>query len=144
MNRGPHNVKSILISVSSLYFTQKSFSMTGVFNILRIMYVLEWRTVSALTRWLFLCLFPELWSNEGNKHKNNTRVSAETVHHKSTYIILYLTRHSESVNDVKNDINTSSPCLIRLVFVLPMMSQSIADDVTITRQLWCHHMNNDI
>ena len=42
----------------------------------RIMYVLAWRTVYALTRGLFWCLFPELRSNEGNKHQNNTRVSA--------------------------------------------------------------------
>ena len=39
----------------------------------RIMYVLAWRTVHALTRGLFWCLFPELRSNEGNKHQNNTR-----------------------------------------------------------------------
>ena len=67
------------------------------------MYVLEWRTVSALTRGLFWCLFPELRSNEGYKHQNNTRVSAETVRHESTYIILFLTRHDESTNDDKDD-----------------------------------------
>ena len=38
-----------------------------------------WQTVYALTRVLFLCLFLELRSNEGNKHQNNTRVGAETV-----------------------------------------------------------------
>ena len=53
------------------------------------MYVLSWRTISELTRGLFLCLFPELRSNEGNKRKSNPRVSDETVHHESTYIILY-------------------------------------------------------
>ena len=52
---------------------------------------------------VILCLFPELRSNEGNKHHNNTRVSAETVRHESTYIILFLTRHNESINDDKND-----------------------------------------
>ena len=36
---------------------------------------------------VFLCLFPELRSNEENKLKNNTQVSAETVRHESTYII---------------------------------------------------------
>ena len=47
-------------------------------NLYRIMYVLAWRTVYnyALTGGLFWCLFPELRSNEGNKHQNNTRVSA--------------------------------------------------------------------
>ena len=43
-----------------------------------------WQTVYALTRVLFLCLFLELRSNEENKHQNNTRVGAETVHHNST------------------------------------------------------------
>ena len=40
---------------------------------------------------------------EGNKHHNNTRVSAETVRHESTYVISFLTRHNESINDYKND-----------------------------------------
>ena len=42
----------------------------------------------------------------GKKHQNNIRVG--------TYIILFLTRHNESIND---------PCLIRLVYVLLMTSQ---------------------
>ena len=70
------------------------------------MYVLEWRIVSALTRWLFWCLFSELRSNEGNGHQNTTPVSAETVRHASTYIILFLTRHTESINDDKTTIFT--------------------------------------
>ena len=101
--------------------------------------------VSALTRGLFWCLFPELRSNEANKYQNNTRVSAETVPRESTYIIIFLTRHNESINDSKNDeLYTSSPCLTRSVFVLLMTSQSLADDITMTRQLWCDHVNNDI
>ena len=65
------------------------------------MYVLEWRTVSSPTRWLFWCLFPELRSNDGNKHQNNTRVSAETVRHECKYIILFLiTRHKESMKEL--------------------------------------------
>ena len=55
----------------------------------KIMYVLEWRTVSALTQVWFLCLFPSLLRNSGNKHKNNPLVRAETVCHSITYIILY-------------------------------------------------------
>ena len=41
-------------------------------NIYRIMYLLAWRTVYAFTRVFFRCLFPEVHSNEGNKHQNNT------------------------------------------------------------------------
>ena len=37
----------------------------------KMIYVLSWRTVSALTRVLFLCLFPSLLRNSGNKYKNN-------------------------------------------------------------------------
>ena len=73
------------------------------------MYVLEWRIVSALTRVLFWCLFPELPSNEGNKHQNNTRVSTETVRHESTCIILFLAWHNDDKNDNKNDdLHTST------------------------------------
>ena len=57
----------------------------------------------------FCCLFSELRNDEGNKHQNNTRVSAETVRHKSTYIILFLTRHSDSINDDKTTIFTHRP-----------------------------------
>ena len=35
----------------------------------KVMYVLSWRTVSVPTRVLFLCLFPSLLRNSGNKHK---------------------------------------------------------------------------
>ena len=53
-------------------------------------------------------LFPELQSNEGNKHQNNTQVSTETVHHMSAYII-FLTWHNKSINDDKNDNLYTSP-----------------------------------
>ena len=47
----------------------------------KLMYVLPWRTVSALTRVLFRCLFY-------NKHQNNPLASAGSVRHSSIYIIL--------------------------------------------------------
>ena len=94
---------------------------------------------------VFLCLFPELRSNEGNKPKNNIWANAEAVRHEITYIILFLTRQSESINDDKNDdFYTSSPCLTRAVFLLLMTSQSIADDVTTMIKLWRDHLNSDI
>ena len=98
-----------------------------------IMYVLEWRTVNAPTRGLFWCLFPELQSNERNKHKNNTRVSAQTVRHKSTYIITFLTRHNESINEAKTGIFTHHPrvSLARITFCW-------YDDVTIDWR-WRHN-----
>ena len=54
-----------------------------------IIYVLSWWTVSALT-WVFLCLFPSLFRKLGNKHQKDPLMSAETVRHSSTYIILYI------------------------------------------------------
>ena len=39
------------------------------------MYILAVRTVYELSRGLFWCLFPELRSNDGNKHENNNQVS---------------------------------------------------------------------
>ena len=54
------------------------------------MYVLLWRTVSALTRVLFWYLSPSLLRNSGNKHQNNYLVGAETIRHSSAYIIVYL------------------------------------------------------
>ena len=60
-----------------------------------IMYVLSWGTVSATTRVLLLYLFPSLLLNSENKHQNNPLVSAETVRHSSTYIILYICRYRD-------------------------------------------------
>ena len=89
--------------------------------------------------------FPSCEATREINIKNNTRVSAETVCHESTYIILFLTWHNESINDNKSDdLYTLSPCLTRLDFVLLMTSQSIADDVTTTWQLWRDHVNCDI
>ena len=81
-----------------------------------------------LTRGLFWYLFPKLWSNEGIKNQNNTRVSTETIRHESVYIILFLTRHNKSINDDKNNnLYTLSQSLIRSVFALLVTSQWIAD-----------------
>ena len=80
--------------------------------------------------------FPSYEATRENKHQNNTRVSAETVRHKSTYINLFLTWHNEPISDDKNDaFYTSSPCLTLLVFILLMTSQLIANDVTMTRKI---------
>ena len=54
-------------------------------------------------------LFPGLRSNEGNKYQNNTRASTETVHHESTYIIVFLTRKNESINEYKTTSFTHRP-----------------------------------
>ena len=76
----------------------------------------------------------------------NTKITHgwETVRHESTYIILFLTRHNQSINDDKNDDRyTLSLCHTPSVLVLLMTSQSIADDVPMTRQLW-RDVNSDI
>ena len=68
---------------------------------------------------VFLVFISRVAKQRGNYYQNNTRVSAETVRHESTYIIWFLTRHNESINDFENDeLYTSSPCLTRSVFVL--------------------------
>ena len=52
-------------------------------------------------------------------------------------MILFLARHYTAIKDDKNDdLHTSNPCLTRSVYVLLMTWRSIADDVTITTQLW--------
>ena len=57
--------------------------------------------------------------------------------------ILFLTQNNKSINDDKNDdLYTSSLCLTRSIFILLMTSQSIAEDVTRTKQLWHDHMNS--
>ena len=61
------------------------------------------------SRELFWRFSPELRRNDGNKYKNNTRVSAETVRHESTYIILFLIRQNKSINEDKNTIFKHRP-----------------------------------
>ena len=84
----------------------------------RIMYALPWQTVYALTRGLFWCLFPELHSNEGNKHQNNTQVSALTLRHKSTYNILFLTWQNKPKMTLKTRIFTHHPRVSITCFTL--------------------------
>ena len=72
----------------------------------KIMYVLSWRTVSALTRVLFWYLFPSLLRNSGNKHQNNPLMSAETIHHSSTCIILYIS----GVHSILNWVTVVPDC----------------------------------
>ena len=75
----------------------------------------------------------------------NIKITLEWVHeqfvtrvHTLSY---FVTQHNESINDDKNgDVHTSSPCLTRPVCVLRMTSQSTADNVTLTRQLWGEHV----
>ena len=93
---------------------------------------------------VLLVFISRLYSNVGNKQENNIWVSIWTIHHKSTYIILFLTWHNESISNNENDdLHTLSSFLTRLVYVLLMMSQSIADDITMTRQLWREHVKSD-
>ena len=106
--------------------------------------LLQWRTVSAITIGLFWCLFPKLGCNEGNKHQNNTLVSAWTVCHEYTHYLIF-TQHNKSVNDDKiDDLHTSSPCLSRSVYILLMTSQSIADDIKITKHFWHEQVKSGI
>ena len=110
---------SISIIITSVNILERASARVQSYKMYRIMHVLKWQTVSALTGGLFWCLFTKLRSNEGNEHLNNTQLSAETVHHESTYITIFLSRHNESINDNKNDnIYTSSTCLTPLVFCL--------------------------
>ena len=53
--------------VNIVVFSSFMDSLCRVRNI--IMYVLLWQTISALTRVLFLCLFPSLLRNSGNNYQ---------------------------------------------------------------------------
>ena len=77
-------------------------------------------------------------------HQNNTRMSAYTVRHEITFIILFLARQKASINYDKNDDIHIDPCFTRSLCIILMTSQSIADDVTMARQLWRDHVINDI
>ena len=59
-----------------------------------------------------ILVFISRGATQRNWYQNNTQVSTETVRHKSTYIILFLTRHNESITDDKHDeLYTLTPCL---------------------------------
>ena len=85
--------------VKILVFRVIVYSLCRIRN--KIMYVLLWRTVNAPTPVLFWCLFPSLLRNSGKKRQDNPLVSALTVRHASTYIVLYVWQ-VWSVSLVKN------------------------------------------
>ena len=67
------------------------------------MYEFEQRTVYALSRVLFLCVFPGTRDNEWYKHKNDTRVGAWAILPAiSTYITVFLKRHSAQIGKQHN------------------------------------------
>ena len=100
------------------------------------MYVLSWRTASALTWVLFRCLFPSLrncfcthlsvvcWClfpsllcNLGIKHQSNPLVSTETVRHSSTYIILYIIHvflYWDSTDVTGDKVDLYDSCVVML------------------------------
>ena len=65
------------------------------------------------------------------KKKKNIRVSKKTVRHESTYNILFLTRHNESINVEKTTILTPRPRV-------SLARYHSADDITIDCW-WCHN-----
>ena len=79
------------------------------------MYVLSWRTAFALTQVLFWGFFPSLLCNSGNKHQNNLLVSAETIRHSSTYIILYIPYDDKFNNDNRKDLTESIEIIILVI-----------------------------
>ena len=98
------------------------------------MYVLQWRTVSALTRMLFWCLFPGLQSNSGNKHQNNTRVHKQfaTRVHTLSYFL-------HDIRNYKWRINLWSPHIDPVSHSPGLHS---ADDVAI--DCWWSHNGQTI
>ena len=87
---------------------------------------------------------PSCEARRETKTTNNPQVSPETVHHGSTYIIIILTWQNETMNDDKTKIFTYRPVSDSLGFRSADDVTTIADDVTMTRQLWCYHLNNGI
>ena len=72
------------------------------------MYVLEWRTVSALMKGLFWCLFPELRSNDGNKYQI-TPEWAQKQFVTRVHTLFYFLHDITSINDDKTTIVTHRP-----------------------------------
>ena len=94
------------------------------------MYGLAWRTVLALTRGLFWCLFPELRSNKRNRHQNNTPVSPEQFVTR-VHALFYF---SHDVRIHKWRQKRRSSYIDRVSHLLGLRS---ADDVTI--DCWLRH-----
>ena len=87
--------------------------------------------------------FPSCEAKRVINAKNKTRVGTETVRHESTYIILFLTRQNESINDYKTTIFTHRSRVL-LSFRSADDVTFDFDDVTMTWQLWRYHVNSDI
>ena len=110
------------------------------------MNVLEWRAVLYLQEGYFGVLLNKIIIiYEINNETTLDWAHKQFVMTESIYIILFLTQHNKCINDDKNDyLHISTPCLTRSVYILQLMLKSIADDITMTRQLWCEHVKRDI
>ena len=109
----------------------------------KIMYVLSWRAVSAPTRVLFLCLFPSSLRGSRNENKNNPLVSAETIRHTSTYIILYVPCECWRPSNIRaNNIWTHRECHV----LVNMRRHSIwlhEKEQYMSYILWCYDICNN-
>ena len=93
---------------------------------------------------VMLGLFPELRSNEGKNIKITLELAQKQFVARVHILFFFL-------HDIRNPWMTIKRRSLHIVpashtfdFVLLMTSQSIADDVTMTRQLWCDYLNSDI
>ena len=99
-------VSYILIHATLLYLSHDVFRAVSCYYIENYVCTRVTNRFSAHERVILVFI---LQSSEGNKYQNNTRVSAEKFRHESTYIILFLTRHNESINEYKTTSFTHRP-----------------------------------
>ena len=92
----------------------------------RIMYVLLWRTVYALTRVLFWCLFPSLLRNSGYKHQNNPLVS--------TFLTCQALNLSPIIKSISNELD---------IAIHVIASQLSGHCDVIGNRLWRHQQNEN-
>ena len=115
-NNFPHSITLTGVWVKDIYENSKWNEMINTY---RIIHVLSWRTVNALTRGLFWCLFPEL---------RNTQITLEWVHKQfvTRVLVLFYFLHDIRINQW--DWKLRSSCIAIVFRSLCLCS---VDDVTI-------------
>ena len=91
-----------------------------------VMYVPSWRTVCALCRVLFWCLFHSLLHNSGNKYQNDPLVSTQTVCYMSKCIIFYWRKYGFwQKTYLPTNTKQSSETIMSTLFAWPGFNQMI-------------------
>ena len=160
----PGNLKMMIISGCIIYNNDICLIASNLYPCRDISAVCAWKKVCGIMFWSHIENNVCTWvTNCFSIHERgilvfiscfatqeiNTKITLERAQkqflmrvHTLWYLLHDITMIKMTIKRQSSHIDPVTSCFTR--WVLLMTSQSVVDDIVISRQLWCDHMNNDI